>query len=36
MSKQKWFSESRYGLFIHFGLYSVAARHEWVQTLGHL
>lgn len=33
MSKQKWFSESRYGLFIHFGLYSVAARHEWVQTL---
>lgn len=32
-SEQKWFSESRYGLFIHFGLYSVAGRHEWVQTL---
>lgn len=32
-NKRKWFSESRYGLFIHFGLYSVAARHEWVQTL---
>ncbi|MGX2945539.1 alpha-L-fucosidase [Enterococcus alishanensis] len=30
---RKWFSESRYGLFIHFGLYSVAGRHEWVQTL---
>lgn len=29
----QWFSESRYGLFIHFGLYSVAGRHEWVQTL---
>ncbi|WP_429976278.1 alpha-L-fucosidase [Enterococcus sp. DIV0086] len=28
-----WFRECRYGLFIHFGLYSVAARHEWVQTL---
>ncbi|EKP7340246.1 alpha-L-fucosidase [Listeria monocytogenes] len=32
-TERKWFSESRYGLFIHFGLYSVAARHEWVQTL---
>lgn len=31
--EKRWFSESRYGLFIHFGLYSVAARHEWVQTL---
>lgn len=31
--KQNWFSDSRYGLFIHFGLYSVAGRHEWVQTL---
>lgn len=29
-SERKWFSESRYGLFIHFGLYSVAGRHEWV------
>jgi alpha-L-fucosidase len=29
----KWFRECRYGLFIHFGLYSVAGRHEWVQTL---
>lgn len=28
-----WFRECRFGLFIHFGLYSVAARHEWVQTL---
>lgn len=32
-NRKKWFSESKYGLFIHFGLYSVAARHEWVQTL---
>lgn len=29
--EKKWFSESRYGLFIHFGLYSVAGRHEWIQ-----
>lgn len=33
MSTKKWFTESRYGLFIHYGLYSIAARHEWVQTL---
>ncbi|MGG0740924.1 alpha-L-fucosidase [Niallia taxi] len=32
-TNRKWLSEGRYGLFIHFGLYSVAARHEWVQTL---
>ncbi|WP_216852975.1 alpha-L-fucosidase [Phytoactinopolyspora halotolerans] len=27
-----WFTEDRFGLFIHFGLYSLAARHEWVMT----
>lgn len=25
-----WFIQSRFGLFIHWGLYSLAARHEWV------
>lgn len=33
MRKYEWFTNARYGLFIHFGLYSVAGRHEWVQTL---
>ncbi|MCI7512063.1 MAG: alpha-L-fucosidase [Schaalia hyovaginalis] len=28
----RWFDEARFGLFVHFGLYSVAARHEWVMT----
>lgn len=28
----KWFSEARFGMFIHWGLYSLAARHEWVQN----
>ncbi|WP_166355395.1 alpha-L-fucosidase [Phytoactinopolyspora limicola] len=28
----EWFTESRFGLFVHFGLYSLAARHEWVMT----
>jgi hypothetical protein len=27
-----WFTEARFGLFVHFGLYSMAARHEWVMT----
>src|ERR1700748_399070 len=26
-----WMREARLGLFIHWGLYSVAARHEWVK-----
>lgn len=26
----KWFTHDRFGLFIHWGLYSLAARHEWV------
>ena len=27
----RWFAEARYGLFLHFGLYSLLGRHEWVQ-----
>ncbi|MEE1770292.1 alpha-L-fucosidase [Streptomyces sp. JV185] len=27
-----WFESSRFGLFVHFGLYSLAARHEWVRS----
>ena len=26
-----WFTAARFGLFVHWGLYSLAARHEWVQ-----
>ncbi len=26
-----WFVQDRFGMFIHFGLYSAAARHEWIQ-----
>lgn len=28
-----WFIHDRFGMFIHFGLFSAAARHEWVMTL---
>lgn len=27
-----WFDEARFGLFVHFGLYSIPARHEWSMT----
>ena len=26
-----WWSKSRFGMFLHFGLYSTAARQEWVR-----
>jgi alpha-L-fucosidase len=28
----EWFRAARFGLFVHFGLYSMAARHEWVRS----
>lgn len=28
-----WFDHGRLGLFVHFGLYSVPARHEWVMSI---
>lgn len=27
-----WFTHDRFGMFIHWGLYSLPARHEWVKT----
>ena len=27
-----WFTRDRFGMFIHFGLYAMPARHEWVKT----
>ncbi|UFU07194.1 alpha-L-fucosidase [Ruania halotolerans] len=32
LAQTDWFTAARFGLFVHFGLYSVAARHEWVMT----
>jgi alpha-L-fucosidase len=29
---KNWFEEARYGMFIHWGPYSVAARGEWVMN----
>jgi alpha-L-fucosidase len=27
-----WFIHDRFGLFIHWGLYTLAARHEWIKN----
>lgn len=27
-----WFTTDRFGMFVHWGLYSLAARHEWVKS----
>lgn len=32
MERTRAFRHDRFGLFIHWGLYSVAARHEWVKS----
>jgi len=31
--RMKWWHEARFGMFIHFGLYSVLGRHEWAMEL---
>ena len=32
MAKIDWFTESRFGMFIHWGLYAIPARGEWVRS----
>ena len=27
----QWWTDARFGMFIHWGLYAQAARHEWVK-----
>ena len=29
--KQQWWKDARFGMFIHWGLYSMPARHEWIK-----
>ncbi|GAA4204345.1 alpha-L-fucosidase [Actinocatenispora rupis] len=30
--RTRWLVEDRFGLFIHWGIYAAAARHEWVKS----
>jgi alpha-L-fucosidase len=36
MKNKEWFKEARYGLFIHYGLYSLLERGEWVLNREHI
>lgn len=31
-----WFQRDRFGMFIHWGIYALAARHEWVKKNEHM
>ncbi len=31
-ARMKWFLDARFGMFIHWGLYSIPARGEWVRS----
>jgi alpha-L-fucosidase len=30
--RMQWWADSRFGMFIHWGLYALPARHEWVKN----
>lgn len=30
--RMAWWREARFGMFVHFGLYTLAGRNEWLQT----
>ena len=32
-ARMAWWRHDRFGMFIHFGLYSLPGRHEWVKSL---
>lgn len=34
--RMQWWTDGRFGMFIHWGLYSQLARHEWVKHNEHL
>lgn len=31
--RMAWWREARFGMFVHYGLYSQVGRHEWVQAI---
>ena len=33
LARLQWFQEARFGMFIHWGLYSHIGRGEWVRYL---
>lgn len=33
IGRTRWFTESRFGMFIHWGLYAIPAMDEWIQSI---
>ena len=31
--RMDWWRKARFGMFVHFGLYSIIGRHEWVMSM---
>ena len=31
-ARMQWFRQARFGLFLHWGLYAIPARGEWVRS----
>lgn len=31
--RMEWYLDARFGMFIHWGLYSIPARGEWVRSV---
>ena len=36
LKRMRWWTEARFGMFIHFGLYALPARHEWLKSLARI
>ncbi|NRF37490.1 alpha-L-fucosidase [Pedobacter foliorum] len=34
--RMEWWKDARFGMFIHWGLYALPARHEWVKSNEHI
>ena len=32
LQRTKWFRQARFGMFIHFGLYAIPGRGEWIRS----
>ena len=35
-TRMRWWTDARFGMFIHWGLYALPARHEWVKNQEHI
>ena len=31
--RMDWWRQARFGMFVHYGLYSIIGRHEWVMSI---